>query len=469
MKMMKDKEKIRPWNCNNCEFLNDRFMVNGLWRYYNETNKCGLCGHSREHKTNIILQDISRQMKRRSSVYEHLIKRPNIDITNWISPADYLPCTLYKSVKNLSLKQLVHLLRNHFIDQLMKSEDLKEAVKNMLMEYKERIIAYFAENQIDGKTFHELKKQKFVKDLKKWCDNMKLHVAVLELYKVLTECDLTKIDSPILNKIKEIDHEQLIKECPCLQRCYIILQHFEIMTAELSNTNNVYPYNLENYFKEFTAYSAVEFLNDIDHVLEHNLKFGKKCRNDDLCFHFQRAFTNSNGQQHKNLDLKKQFFATNDPSDFVYISMLDRAHCLFKHYDDDTMTEIQTLLKEDEIKILHIPYNTGTYMEYHTLKPLYQNLCDELVRNQKSDISMNQFDLELNASKKVLSENNTVKNWKACKSDDKYAIKINEPIHIEHVLCIKVYCNFPAFCASFRASYRKIAFEYTIDDIILPH
>eukprot|EP01084_Bolivina_argentea_P173485 300502_1 len=52
VKIMRDKEKIVPWECQTCQFLNTPLVVNGLWRYYNEGNKCGMCGDSRYLITN---------------------------------------------------------------------------------------------------------------------------------------------------------------------------------------------------------------------------------------------------------------------------------------------------------------------------------------------------------------------------------------------------------------------------------
>eukprot|EP01084_Bolivina_argentea_P087911 158718_1 len=116
-----------------------------------------------------------------------------------------------------------------------------------------------------------------------------------------------------------------------------------------------------------------------------------------------------------------------------------------------------------------IQYSTGVYMEYYTLKPLYQNLYDEIVGNPGCQIKEHQFFSELAVSQIFLKTSNRVNAWRAWRTDSKYGIKVNEPMHIEHVLCIKFYCNYSNHCEKFRRSYRKMDVSDTKDDIIRRH
>eukprot|EP01084_Bolivina_argentea_P276575 471938_1 len=117
---MDDKEKVLPWECQTCQFLNCSLMVNGLWRHYNEGNKCGMCGDSRYLITNNIkgkqptyTKRLRRRasmafMKYKSSEYESKSNNPdapNIDEDEWNEIADINECLLFKSVKHLSHKQ----------------------------------------------------------------------------------------------------------------------------------------------------------------------------------------------------------------------------------------------------------------------------------------------------------------------------------------------------------------------------
>eukprot|EP01084_Bolivina_argentea_P071071 129254_1 len=52
-KVTNDIQYIKPWDCNHCSFVNRKCMINGLWRYYNQFNECGLCGYLRNEKLNI--------------------------------------------------------------------------------------------------------------------------------------------------------------------------------------------------------------------------------------------------------------------------------------------------------------------------------------------------------------------------------------------------------------------------------
>eukprot|EP01084_Bolivina_argentea_P163647 284659_1 len=267
------------------------------------------------------------------------------------------------------------------------------------------------------------------------------------------------------------EYDEITSDCPALQRVKIVDQYFQQMTNELPKTNHIYPCDIYSYFGLFPGYSPVDFLNDIDHIVKHKLKHPQSCEEGESCIHIQRALRNRHAANCKTLPLKKQFFKTNNPNDFVYISMLDRAHCLLKHSADiaDKMGKTIKLMQDDGTKITHIQYNTGVYMEYHTLKPLWQNLFDEIVRNQKCEITEDQFYSELEASKLFTKTDNTVNEWRACKTDEKYGIKVNEPMHIEHVLCIKFYTNYSTLCERFRKSYRKIHADDTTDDIIRRH
>merc|ERR1719242_177991 len=171
-------------------------------------------------------------------------------------------------------------------------------------------------------------------------------------------------------------------------------------------THNVYPTKISEYIISGGGYTHVDFLNDIDHITQHQLKHPQNCF--DGCIHLQRACRDRSSEQCKTLNSKKQFFNTNDPSDFVYISMLDRAHVLLMHSDDiqDKMSKNIKLLSDDIKKIQYVSYSTGVFMEYHTLNPLYQDLFDEVVRNDDCEITLEQFNSELEASKLFLKTEN---------------------------------------------------------------
>eukprot|EP01083_Nonionella_stella_P193970 715789_1 len=170
--MMDDKEKMRPWICQSCEFVNCKLKVDGLWRYYNQANKCGLCGDSRHEILNDIKDDEQprRHLRRRNTMAFSAFKtyqsqlnatqQPIIDTEKW-DEIDDSECTLFKSPKHLSHNQLVYLLQNYFFNQIT-----KPAMKTLLLKYKDTIIEYFTNKKIDGKQFVAMKKRTFTKEIK---------------------------------------------------------------------------------------------------------------------------------------------------------------------------------------------------------------------------------------------------------------------------------------------------------------
>merc|ERR1712232_547196 len=129
---------------------------------------------------------------------------------------------------------------------------------------------------------------------------------------------------------------------------------FHEMTREVQERSmSTYPMRIADYMTSGGNYTHVDFLNDIDHIVQHKLKHPQSCKHGTACIHLQRACRNRYSEQCKTLNAKKQFFNTNDQGDFVYISMMDRAHVLLMHSDDiaDKMNKNVKLLSDDAVKI----------------------------------------------------------------------------------------------------------------------
>eukprot|EP01083_Nonionella_stella_P279631 951219_1 len=492
IKMMDDKERVRPWLCEMCHFLNCKRMVDGLWRYYNESHECGLCGVSRSKITNAMIankqdnddDDASKSIfyrlrKRRSTFYNEATATDTcndaaVDTQHWEDVEDS-ECTLFTSVKHLSSTQLIYLVKHHFINKMTQKN------RDKLGKHEEKVCTYFTENSINGHRFVQMKKKEFVKALKTYCEDRALAGPLTQLYKVMTECNLSEVICDVPECKDSEDVSDMYSDCPAYQRVKIVLRHFEADTERLPSTQHIYDRNMQQFLHLFPAYSPLFFLNDVNHMIEHKLLNLARCEDGVQCIHLRRATRDRNAKNCKTLSLKKQFFNTNNQVDFVYISMLDRAHCLLYHSEEmkksgKTMNKNTQLMQQDALKIQDqhmsstvIPYSTGVYMEYYTLKPLYQNLYDEIVGNPGCQIKEHQFFSELAVSQIFLKTNNRVNAWRAWRTDSKYGIKVNEPMHIEHVLCIKFYCNYSNHCEKFRRSYRKMDVSDTKDDIIRRH
>eukprot|EP01083_Nonionella_stella_P068578 182235_1 len=173
IKMMDDKERVRPWVCEMCQFLNCKRMVDGLWRYYNEAQNCGLCGVSRSKITNAIIANEGdtddddadtpnsiyyRLRKRRSTFYndETAIDAYNdadtVETEHWEDGEDS-QCTLFTTVKHLPHTQLIYLIKHHFIKQMMQKHQDKFA------KHEEKVCTYFTDNEINGHRFLQMKKK----------------------------------------------------------------------------------------------------------------------------------------------------------------------------------------------------------------------------------------------------------------------------------------------------------------------
>eukprot|EP01084_Bolivina_argentea_P097244 174832_1 len=48
--MCEDKVRAKKWKCNHCCYINQKIMVGGLYRLYNQSSRCGLCGDLRNSK-----------------------------------------------------------------------------------------------------------------------------------------------------------------------------------------------------------------------------------------------------------------------------------------------------------------------------------------------------------------------------------------------------------------------------------
>eukprot|EP01083_Nonionella_stella_P190263 704683_1 len=500
IKMMDDKQKIVPWECKTCQFLNSTIMVNGLWRHYNEGNECGMCGDPRYVPTNKVKksetgQDTNVNYHRRSNsmlwqkishtltTFASQKQEPAIDTKEWSQIGDNAECTLFQSTEHsksnqFSLRNFSYLLKHHFFPDFYNCAKQKQS--ETLKPYEEAIISYFEKNQIDAQQFDKVKVKDLVKPMIEHCDNNKKLMGSLTAFiKKTKKCDLNQInetdtDTKDDGTIEtETDTEGLyaayIDECPALHRVQIVLEDFEKKTADIQ-PGGTYPHQMNLYLSRYPFYTPVQFLNDIDHIIQHKLPNPPKCCNDGACIHIQRALRDRTDENCQNLERKKKFFNAKNEIEFVYISMLDRAHCLLKHSEAMShRVDVKKSLKNDVVLSKNTAYNHGVYMEYHTLKPLYQNLFDEIICNKQNlAVTKEQFNTDLEASK-LFIQTDLSDERRSCKTDDKYGIKINERIHIEHVLCIKFYCNCSILCEHFRKSYRAQTPQDSKEDIIQRH
>eukprot|EP01083_Nonionella_stella_P179301 636196_1 len=96
-------------------------------------------------------------------------------------------------------------------------------------------------------------------------------------------------------------------------------------------------------------------------------------------------------------------------------------------------------------------YGTGIAMRYHELEPLYANLKDSLIASKFLDADL--FARALNKAKKKEQDCVFDVYGRACMTDKRYGIEIDERMHIEHVLSFVLYCDYTLLCYKFMRSY----------------
>ena len=272
-------------------------------------------------------------------------------------------------------------------------------------------------------------------------------------------------ESPVSYILKAAEAQKLPR-CLVMQRLQFILKRFHSKTFELGD-NGFYEDGIRHFVGNLPEYGLEKLQNDIEHILSHKWK-GRQCLEGRECIHSQRALRDRQQPQSQDIEQKKKFFRTKSPADFVAISMLDRLHCIMHHEGDmirgDETNELELFqaFKKDaystNMRENYPVYDSGHFVDYSSLKPLHQNLKEEMLNNRLCQIKGHQFDEHLRLSQLALAANSksSIKKRRAWKSDEANDIRINDEPRIEHVLCIKMYCNDTVLCKEFCNSYRSI-------------
>ena len=273
-------------------------------------------------------------------------------------------------------------------------------------------------------------------------------------------------DESAVSDILKAAEAQKEPECLVMKRVKFILKRFHAKTREIGD-KGFYEDGIRHFVGNLPEYGLEKLQNDIDHVLNHKWK-GRPCSKGRECIHSQRALRDRHKSQSQDIEQKKRFFRTKSPDDFVAISMLDRLHCIVHHDgdmirgDEENQLELFRTLKKDahsaNMKEMYTVYDSGNFVDYASLKPLHQNLKEEMLNNRLCAIREHQFNEHLRVSQLALAPNSTnnIKHRRAWRADKANDIQMNERLRIEHVLCIKMYCNDTVLCEEFCNSYRSV-------------
>eukprot|EP01084_Bolivina_argentea_P275762 470379_1 len=252
-------------------------------------------------------------------------------------------------------------------------------------------------------------------------------------------------------------------KCPNTDRVKYLLEFYSQITNQLSQPDGKYPYDISTFLnclplsEEAIAYEPIHLSQDIEHILNHkpaSVNYSN-CSSQVPCMHYTRIIELN---QHLTTTAKKRLFNTDNSYDFPYISMLDAAHCLIYHFNEISTEKIYQQFKQNVQEVMYPIFSTGTFIDYISLKPLYQNLRNEITENKQHTIEIEMFKNELQQAKLELHPESTTAMTllKASKTDEKYGVYKDEKIHIEHVIAILLYCNYSDLCKTFRESFRKL-------------
>eukprot|EP01083_Nonionella_stella_P081885 225813_1 len=440
-KLFYDMEHIKPWPCKMCKFLNRKMMVGCLWRLYNQLNECGLCGVCRYNQTNVSTTASCTTDTSAPNAQSHDNVEPKTTLGNDIE-------TLQSQVNwNAIVKKACSLKPNHQDGAMYLDACTVEDVIS-LVEAK-------CSDKLDG-----------VKDeIKKWCHTQSIDGSQLlafpkrkDFVKSVSE-HLTKAPALPLAKLYTALMKVDVGCCYPLKRVCIILNHFDKLMHDVSSLDQTYPYQIKEFLNSLHEYSAIRLLDDIHHILHDHKALEQtyiQCNApSNECLHLKTAQREKN--KLKTMREKQEYFHCDVWTDYVYISILSKAHSAILH--DECADAIQS---DADIITKYMDYpvhSQGVFIQYHAITPLHSNLRKELIHNRDFSITETVFKQALSAVHALMMTDK----WKneqaqskrsAYKTSEMYGVTVGDYLAVENVLVLYLYCNDTALCAHFRAAYR---------------
>eukprot|EP01084_Bolivina_argentea_P081289 147205_1 len=297
--MWEDKVRAENWKCSHCCYVNQKIMVGGLYRLYNQNSRCGLCGDLRNSKQIAI--------DSKDDMYE----LPETIKMSWEETDHDEKCSL----------QFVHILKKHLFDRVK-----DEKRRKLLQQHKNEIIECCEKNKFT----ESITCKEFVNIVAEYCNEKKLKAALTKLHREIQPCDCNcdEIFDICIDDQKStgsLNSTDTIYKCPAMNRLVIISQYFDKLTAQLS-LEDKYPHTMRQLLHSLPDYGPVQLLNDTQHIMRHQSLH--QCENNTDCISLKRATRDRDEHNCRKLQEKRVFFNTNDSNDFIYISMLDEIHVL---------------------------------------------------------------------------------------------------------------------------------------------
>eukprot|EP01083_Nonionella_stella_P088682 247318_1 len=229
---------------------------------------------------------------------------------------------------------------------------------------------------------------------------------IQSLYDMIHKCALERWESRISKHGKEECTYNAAQSyhCRALNRLCFVSKHFEQLTQRAKRTDTEYIYDMKDFVLALPNYDPIQLLNDINHITQHEsngnirqcdasmsgskfatMALPKYESNGKDCIHFQRSLRDRNAQQCRDLGSKQQLFNSRNPQDFLYVSMLDKAHCLIYHYNkmirsDDNNAYVHSVMQQltHDVQKAILPIHDVELI----MKRLYKQSVHNLTRTQ---------------------------------------------------------------------------------------
>eukprot|EP01083_Nonionella_stella_P310616 1104350_1 len=137
---------------------------------------------------------------------------------------------------------------------------------------------------------------------------------------------------------------------------------------------------------------------------------------------------------HLTMAQKYRLFNCDDWKDFVYISYLDKIHCVLFHDTKGLNLTISKDRAKDPIRrySTYSVYSASVYIDHSFLFSLHVNLKSELIHNSTYQMNEKMFSQSVKQSKDIMKHKlKEGDKWKTKESNTIYGIKIGDPIQIE--------------------------------------
>eukprot|EP01083_Nonionella_stella_P022031 60907_1 len=445
-RLFTDIERMKPWKCKVCGFMNRKQMIGGLWCLYNQLNECGLCGAEGDKRRKSKREADRKYKPMTPSISSNTgrIQLPPGLKNRWNGIVG--KCTGTNRDSSVHLQEFKE---NEMIQFIRKWID--EDACGSLSLHEQIITNYFQTHRdlSNGQTFMRTSKKEMVNSLVTIMGDNKLTGKVNRLW-----TDLTK-------HIK-----RATVDCIPMKRIAVILEHYHSLTKQLKTGSDRYSCSIRQFLSAFpTKDSRLQLLDDFDHVLEHKpyiiekQPYIKRCDRDE-CTHSKRI---EKAHELSKLSQQQQqiLFHCDDWMDFEYILYLDKIHCTLCHAHDN-----QSFKPDKERHIIRryshfAVYSTGVYIDHSSLSPLHVNFKEEVINNSVYPMTGANWDDSLNEAQAILKskwkEDDT--KWRAKVTNEIYGIRIGDRIQIEHVLGVYLYTSNTTLCTKFRESYRSSEYD----------